>query len=171
MRWRCRSVKRTAAALSALFLFDLGYAGQGLFSMAVAAIGLVILAIGAIQAATQRSMPAAQSRALRASLYLALGVAAYGAATFHRATAEAHAAQVIDACRAFETRRGKLPDRLDDLVPEFLAAVPRAKFMLAYADFTYSKHEDHRHTLMYVALPPFGRRIYHFEGARWSTLD
>jgi len=24
---------------------------------------------------------------------------------------------------------------------------------------------------MYVTLPPFGRRVYHFEGARWSQLD
>ena len=32
-------LKRTAVALGLLFLFDLGFSGQGLFSLLVAAIG------------------------------------------------------------------------------------------------------------------------------------
>lgn len=158
-------------ALSVLFLLDLGYAGQGLFSMLVAAGGVVLLTIGAIWASMGGTTPPARSRALRAGLYLALGIAAYGTATFHRITAEQHADRVIEACRAFETRRGRLPDRLADLVPEFLAAVPLAKYTLAYNRFTYSTFDAGRHTLMYTTLPPFGRRIYHFEARRWSQLD
>jgi hypothetical protein len=162
---------RTAAAVVVLFLLDLGYAGQGLISILVAVCGLALLAVGALWSAVKGQAPRARRRALRASLYLGLGLAAYGAASFHRVTVETRAARVIDACRAFEARRGTLPNRLDDLVPEFLPAVPRAKFTLAYGGFTYSKLEEHRHTLMYVTLPPFGRRVYHFEGARWSQLD
>jgi hypothetical protein len=162
---------RTAAALSLLFLLDLGYAGQGLFSLLVAACGVGLLTAGALWSAVSGESPRVRSRALRASLYLVLGLAAYGAAGFHRATAETHAARVIDACRRFEARRGALPDRLEDLVPEFLAAVPRAKFTLAWGAFEYSRFSPTRHTLMYVTLPPFGRRVYHFEGARWSQVD
>ena len=162
---------RTAAALIVLFLLDLGYAGQGLSSIFVALCGVVWLAIGALRSAFRGEASRARMRALRATLYLALGIAAYGTASFHRSTAETHAARVIDACRAFQARRGALPNRLDDLVPEFLTAVPRAKFTLAYGEFTYSTRDEHRHTLMYVTLPPFGRRVYHFEGARWSQLD
>ncbi len=164
-------MKRTAVALGVLFLLDLGYAGQGLISILVAGCGAVLLTIGAIWSAVKREAPRASSRALRASLYLVLGVAAYGTATFHRVTAERRADRVIDACRAFQARRGALPSRLDDLVPEFLPAVPRAKFTLAYGNFTYSAFDAGRHTLMYTTLPPFGRRVYHFEGARWSQLD
>jgi hypothetical protein len=87
---------RTAAALAGLFLFDLGYAGQGFFSV--------------------------------------------------------------------------LPDRLEQLVPEFLPAVPRAKYTFAWGEFTYSTSAKD-HTLMYVVIPPFGRLFYHFEEARWTQLD
>jgi hypothetical protein len=89
----------------------------------------------------------------------------------HATTAENHAAQVIEACRAYQARHGKLPDRLQELVPEFLPAVPPAKYTLSWGEFTYLTSGDQSHTLMYVALPPFGRRLYHFEEARWSQLD
>ena len=164
-------VVRSAVVLSVLFLFDLGYAGQGLLSLLVAAVGFGLLTAGALWSAVRGAAPRARSRALRASLYLVLGLAAFGTARFHAATAETHAASVIEACRAFEARRGPLPNRLDDLIPEFLSAVPRAKYTLAWGAFTYSTAAPNRHTLMYVTLPPFGRRVYHFEENRWSQLD
>ena len=164
-------MRRTAIVLGALFLFDLGYAGQGLLSLLVATLGFGVLTIGALWSATRGAASLARSRALRACLYLVLGLAAFGGARFHVATATTHAARVIAACRAFEVRHGMLPDRLEDLVPEFLPNVPRAKYTLAWGGFTYSMAGKTRHTLMYTTLPPFGRRVYHFEEGQWSQLD
>jgi hypothetical protein len=166
-----RLMLRTAVALGILFLFDLGYAGQGLLSMLIASCGLGLLTAGALWSTFRGAAPRARSRALRAGLYLVLGLAAYSTARFHAATAETHAVRVIEACRAFEARHGMLPSRLEDLVPEFLPAVPRAKYTLAWGEFTYSAFSGSRHTLMYVTLPPFGHRVYHFEEAQWSQSD
>ena len=162
---------RTAAVLAALFLLDLGYAGQGIFSLFVAVCGLAFLAVGALWSAIRGAAPLARSRALRAGMYLVLGAATLATTRLHAANAETQAARVIDACRAFEARQGMLPDRLEELVPEFLPAVPRAKYTLAWGEFTYWTSEKKLHTLMYVAVAPFGRRLYHFEEARWSELD
>lgn len=141
--------------------------------MLVASVGLVLLLAGALWAAVRGAAPRAlaRSRALRASMYLVLGIATIGATRFHAATARNHAAQVIEACHAYQTRHGMLPERLQQLVPEFLPAVPRAKYTLSYGAFTYWTSGQKSHTLMYVALPPFGRRLYHFEERRWSSLD
>jgi hypothetical protein len=164
---------RTTVALALLFLADLGYSGQGLFSLLVAGGGLGLLTMGALWAAIRGAAPRllARSRAMRAGVFLLLGVATVATQRFHTATAQNHAAQIIEACRAYQTRRGKLPDRLEELVPEFLPAVPRAKYTLQWGEFTYWASENRSHTLMYVAFPPFGRRLYHFEEARWSQLD
>lgn len=163
---------RTAAALAILFLLDLGFAGQGLFSMLVAIGGFGLLATRALWAAVRgRSSALIRARSMRAGLYLLLGVATVVTMRFHTATAQTHARQVIEACHAYQARHGKLPDRLAELVPEFLPAVPRAKYTLQWGDFSYSTSEHNTHTLMYVALPPFGRRLYHFEQATWSRLD
>lgn len=161
----------TAVVLCGLFLFDLGYSGQGLISLLVAVTGFTFLAVRALWSWSRGTPALARARALRAAMYLFLGAATLATMRFHRTTAETHAARVIDACRAFEARRGKLPDRLDELVPEFLPAVPRAKYTLAWGGFTYAGSGTTHHTLMYVTLPPFGRQIYNFEAARWSQLD
>jgi hypothetical protein len=89
---------------------------------------------------------------------------------FHAYTARVNADRVIAACRSYESAHGRLPDRLQDLVPAFLPAVPRAKHTGMYGAFTYFSSAE-SHTLMYVAFPPFGRRLYHFEERRWGVRD
>jgi hypothetical protein len=169
---RLPPLARTAAALAVLFLADLGFAGQGLFSLFVAGVGFSLTTIGVLWSVVRGgAAPRARSRALRAGMYLLLGIATVATMQFHTATAQKHAAQLIEACRAYQARHGMLPDRLDQLVPEFLSAVPRAKYTLQWRAFTYSKSSEQSHTLMYVTLPPFGRRVYHFETAQWSQRD
>src|ERR1019366_1792856 len=71
--------KRTAAVLAVIFLADLGFAGQGLFSLLVAAVGLVLLTCGALWAAVRgQGGPLVRSRATRAGMYLLLGIATVG---------------------------------------------------------------------------------------------
>jgi hypothetical protein len=166
-------LRRTAVALTLIFLADVGFAGQGLFSLLVATVGVGVLTFGAVWAAVRGAVPRGwvRSRAMRATMYLCLGIMTFAVMRIHTATAENHAAQVIEACRAYQARHGRLPDHLQELVPDFLPAVPAAKYTLSYGEFTYLTSGHQSHTLMYVTLPPFGRRLYHFEEARWSQLD
>src|SRR5687768_7370708 len=94
---------RPAAALAVLFLLDLGFAGQGLFSMFVAIGGFGLLTTRALWAAVRgRSSALIRARSMRASLYLLLGVATVITMRFHTATARNHAEQVIAACGAYQ---------------------------------------------------------------------
>jgi hypothetical protein len=163
-------LKRTAVVLGLLFLFDLGFSGQGLYSLLVAAIGFAILSLGGAWSLIRGRQPLARSRAARAALYLLLAAATIGALRFHAYTARVNTERVIAACRAYERANGRLPERLQDLVPAFLPAVPRAKYVLMFGEFNYFSSPE-SHTLQYVALAPFGRRLYHFEQDRWSSLD
>jgi hypothetical protein len=171
LRSTSRCLARFINVLGALFLLDLGYSGQGLTSLLVAVLGGVLLAGGVVRAALKGAAPLARSRALRAGMYIVLGAATLTTMRINAATAETGATRVIAACRSFERGHGALPDPLEDLVPEFLPAVPRAKYTLAYGKFTYATSATGGHSLIYVALPPFGRRIYEFEPARWHTVD
>jgi hypothetical protein len=161
---------RTALVLAALFVLDLFVAGQGFASLAVAAVGLVLSVIGALWSALRGHSGVARRRLGRAALYLALGVATVGALRLHAATAERRAAEIIQACRSHAARHGVLPRTLDELVPRFLDRIPRARYTVAWGTFTYVS-SSRAHTLLYVAVPPHGRRLYHFEADRWSTLD
>ena len=52
----------------------------------------------------------------------------------------------------------------------FIAEIPRAKYVLIADKFSYFV-SDSRHSLMYVEVPPFGRKIYTFEDHKWTYLD
>src|SRR5687767_2473206 len=84
------AIRRTAVALAILFVVDLGFLGQGLLSILVAAVGLGLLTVGALWAAARSPAPRlfARSRAMRAGLYVLLAIAAIAAMQFHTATAE-----------------------------------------------------------------------------------
>ena len=87
---------RTVAALTPLFLADLGLTGQGLFSIVVGAIGCCVMTARAIWAAAKIGRgPVLTGYAIRAGLYVALAGAAVSGSQFHQATAERHAAWVI----------------------------------------------------------------------------
>jgi hypothetical protein len=79
---------------------------------------------------------------------------------------------LIAACRQYEARHGRLPDRLDELVPDLIRSVPLAKYTLIppFNRFMYTARSGH-HSLMWVALPPFGRPSCVFEDNRWGFLD
>lgn len=168
-------LRRTAIVLAAVFLLDLFGAGQGLWSLFIAFLGATILVAGAVWAAARGAGAWARSRFMRAAMYVVLGAATVGTMRFHAVTARSRAEQVIAACKAYKAQHGVFPDRLEDLVPGQLSTVPRARYVFLWGNFTYwnwsSGPEQPQHVLMYVALPPFGRRLYHLEEGRWSTMD
>jgi hypothetical protein len=82
------------------------------------------------------------------------------------------AEQIIAASRAFEQRHGRLPATLEELVPEFLPAVPPAKYSGPHFGFVYDVGPDSgRHVLSWTEHIPFGRPFYVFEEDRWGYLD
>ncbi len=84
--------------------------------------------------------------------------------------AEANAPRVVAACEEFHAANGKFPQTLDDLVPQYLPSVPRAKYCLGFGGFWYWNLEG-KPILVWYVVPPYGRKIYDFEERRWGYLD
>ena len=172
---RPRPLTRTVLTLGVLLLVDSFLLGQGLLSLFVSAIGTTLLVLGAIWSAIRRAGPTARMRVVRAGLYVLLGVMTSAAGRVQRYTGDTHAQEVIAACKAYRAAHGAFPDRLDDLVPEYLPKIPRARLSATWNQFSYWNASFDRqtrdHILMYTVMPPFGRRVYHLEQDRWSTLD
>lgn len=85
--------------------------------------------------------------------------------------AKTNAARVVAACEEFHTANGKYPQTLDELVPQHLPSVPRAKYCLAFGKFWYSNREGGSPMLVWWAVPPYGKKIYDFEKQRWNYRD
>jgi hypothetical protein len=82
----------------------------------------------------------------------------------HRAEA------VIAAVEAFHADQKRYPENLAELAPKYLESVPRAKYTVLFGDFIYDAFAGDA-TLMYTALPPFGRPTYRFIKGKWGYLD
>lgn len=83
--------------------------------------------------------------------------------------------RVIDVAEALirhKARTGAYPGQLQQLVPEYLAAVPAAKPGLIMLNRIWYLRETNGPTgLMYVSFPPYGRRIYDVDKREWTDID
>jgi hypothetical protein len=100
---------------------------------------------------------------------LAMGLSV-GLVAGNNRLAEARARALVEVVERYRADHGEYPEDLEQLVPDYLPAIPRAKQALMFADFQYWTYEG-EHTLMWTVLPPFGRRLYRFEDRQWGGLD
>jgi hypothetical protein len=84
--------------------------------------------------------------------------------------ASANARQIIAACEEFHTANGRYPNSLLELVPKYLASVPRAKYCLIFGEFKYSPLDDANALLFYCIIPPHGQTVYNFRIQEWKDL-
>jgi hypothetical protein len=113
-----------------------------------------------------------RERLIRLAIYLAAVAVVLILIPVNGEISQERAERIIAAVESYHTANGEYPERLDQLVPQFIDAVP-AKARISFADtgFRYFAGSPGSHTLTYVVMPPFGRRVYYFESKAWSYLD
>jgi hypothetical protein len=84
--------------------------------------------------------------------------------------AETRAEQIIKACDQYRAVKGMYPSKLDDLVPEFLGSVPRAKYCVVSGEFYYS-NDGSAPRLWWYKITPFGKEVYGFDKRGWRHGD
>jgi hypothetical protein len=97
-------------------------------------------------------------------------VAVFALNAIQNRMARQRAGIVIAAVEAFHAAEKRYPENLAQLAPKYLESVPRAKYTVFFGDFIYCASAGDA-TLMFVALPPFGRPIYRFVIGKWGYLD
>ncbi len=106
----------------------------------------------------------------KAGIYAIMIILIIGANALNNTIAESRAKDIIAACEQFKAKRGRYPEKLTELVPDYLPAVPSAKYSLMGSSFRYFGRQDSR-ALMYEAVPPYGRKYYVFERKAWEFVD
>jgi hypothetical protein len=84
--------------------------------------------------------------------------------------AEANARRVIVAFEEYHAANGRFPEKLDELVPQYLNPVPLAKYCLGPSS-CFSYHNFGEPKLYWQVVPPYLRKIYNFDSRSWSYLD
>lgn len=85
----------------------------------------------------------------------------------------AHRAQaVVQALQTYNVQHGRYPERLEELVPGILPALPRARLALSLDRYYFRTDKEGKLPRFgYTVVAPFGRMMYDFEALRWNALD
>ncbi len=161
-------LRKTIITASLLFIADAFVLNQ--FTIALFAI---ILGVPALIVKLFRARKDGERKKLlvsKAGIYALMVVLIIGANIFNNMIAERRAKDIIAACEQFKTKSGRYPEKLSELVPEFLSKVPSAKYSLTGSAFRYFARQD-SHALMYEAVPPYGRKYYVLEKKVWEFVD
>jgi hypothetical protein len=138
---------------------------QGVLAMLCAVPTLVALLPGTLICALRAPRPTlARAAAAGLGVLLVLGLLAF--VPLNNMLAKQRAEDLKTACYQYKEQHGDFPERLQDMVPEFIPNVPLAKYTPRYGEFSY-----HKGNLMWVSIPPFGRPYYDFYAERWGFLD
>jgi len=163
-----RSLAFVAVAAVSLGTADAFFFGQAVIAFFLCVTGALYYPLRAIQA--RKDGARLKLRLSKAAITSVAGFAALGVVAYGNVMARDRAESLIVSVERFQARHGRYPERLEEMVPEFVAEIPRAKYVVIADRFRYSRSGS-RHSLMYVEMPPFGRRIYTFEDRQWTTLD
>ncbi|HEX8925493.1 MAG TPA: hypothetical protein VF786_06845 [Terriglobales bacterium] len=152
-----------------LYVGEVFLLGQGVIAAMAVLVGVFILLMGA-WSMLRRNREKAKARGRTAFVLIGTALLALASISVNNALAEKRCRRLIADCEQYHAKYNKYPDRLEQLVPEFISSVPLAKYTMQFNDFSYMSSPE-RHTIMYVAFPPFGRPYYVFETHRWGYLD
>jgi len=161
-------IKSTIYTAIALFIFDAFVMNQG----AIAAITIFIIFLWLLPKSVFLKYKNKSPKVLltKALIYGVMALAVFSANFVNNKLAKYRAEKLIVAIEAFHQSTGSYPEKLTDLVPGYIPAVPMAKYTLIFNKYWYIKDKDNA-SLFYVALPPFGRPTYSFTRQSWSYLD
>lgn len=152
---------------AALIVVDAFVINQGVIAAVVA---VWVLVISLPRAAFSKVPDQRRLRLARIGILLGAAAVVFALNGANNRLAEQRAQRLVAAVKGFHQKHQRYPSTLEELVPEFIDRVPRAKYTLGSGDFRYLSGPK-THALLYVKFPPFGRPTYNFEQGRWGYLD
>lgn len=103
-------------------------------------------------------------------IYIGAVVIAVAYINVNNNNARQRAGPVIAAVEAYQAKHRRYPETLEALVPQFLPAIPRARFTWMAGDYVY-RNRDGMPYLMYSRIPPYSVSQYDFGKGVWIDLD
>ena len=165
-----KGLRKAASTAALLYFLEVFCLQQGLITVIVAIGAFVVLPLKALAAFLRGEKAVSKLRMMKASIYALMVAASFASIALNNQLARGKAERIIAACRRYQSQHGRLPEKLEDVAPEFLPRIPLAKVALMFNEFEYLSHGG-RTSLMWTAMPPFGRPYYVFEEDRWGALD
>ena len=161
-------LKKSLITAICLFLIDALFFNQGI----IAAIALFIVVFWLIPKSIflWLKKQSVKPQLYKCLIYFLMAIFILAANYLNNQLAASRANQIIAAVEKFKVVNHRYPKKLTELAPEYIEAIPTAKYAVFGNGFFYSSRGDDAF-IGYVVIPPFGRRIYDFNSKKWGQID
>ena len=163
--WGVRSLGGSVLAACFLLYFDIVQFGWCAYSIAACPLWFAISIVKAV--ALRTALPLSVARVTVPLVTVLLAISNQWLQT---KIAMHNAGIVIQACDAYHETNRVYPDSLEQLVPRYMASIPRAKYCRFRAQFEYVSGGG-PHILRWHPSPVFDRMVYTFETCSWRYVD
>jgi len=153
-----------------LFVLDVFVMGQGVIALITFFVILFKFLPKSLAGLIEKDREKFKKYSAKLAIYLVMIVAIIVGLSLNNKIAEHRSKIIIAALEEYKTKYLHYPNKLNDLVPEFLTRIPMAKINLS-GQFHYFSFKDDGHKLMYIVVPPFDRAFYNLEEKKWGYLD
>jgi hypothetical protein len=153
-----------------LFILDVFVMGQGVIALITFFVILFKFLPKSLAGLIEKDKEKLKKYSVKLAIYIAMVVAIILGLSLNNKIAEHRSEIIITALEKYNAQYQHYPDKLDELIPEFLPKIPMAKINLL-GQFHYYNFKNDKHSLMYMVIPPFGRAFYSLEEKKWSYLD
>jgi len=154
----------------AIYFFDVFFLNQGIFSFLFISLAVIFFFIPQLLfTLVKRNKELAIERFIRTCIYIFVVIAVFFSVRLINDYASSNAKKLVKACNDYHVKYNKYPDKLEELVPEFLPYIPKAKPIFMFNNFNYFSYKD-KHVVWYVVIPPYGRHFYNLEKGTDSTV-
>ena len=130
---------------------------------ATAIAGLLVIAALLMFFAGRKTRAAELAK--KAAAFALLCVLIIGYSKFNNYVARHRAIRIAAACEVYRAKTGAYPKSLEALVPEYITAVPRAKYTLVWGNFRYIDAK-----IVYVHEPFLATPAYDLAAAKWGYV-
>ena len=153
-----------------LYFIDAIWLGQGGVALLALAAVVIFFIPATLLAWYRKNTFVRNLRAAKTMLYLAMVAAVFVTIRIDLSHARANGETIIAALKSYHAKNGNYPDKLEQLVPTYLPAIPNARFCLTMNTFHYHAAKD-SHNLSYIVMQPVGFTYYNLEKGQWAVKD
>ena len=161
--------KRIIATALFLTILDGFILGLPVFGLAISSLILVACAIASIIFIFSKR-EFSKLYAVKGFIYLCACVCIVGVYRLNTFVGKKNAHRIVSAIEVYKSDKGVYPAELSDIVPEYMSGIPVCAYRLSGRQYRYF-YTDSYHYLMWVEMPPFGRRMYDFQDKEWRYID
>ncbi|MEW5757892.1 MAG: hypothetical protein AB1755_00250 [Candidatus Omnitrophota bacterium] len=165
-----KNIKNNFIIAICLYLIDVFILNQGIIAIFVIFIIIFFLFPRLLFTIFKKDKMITQERAIILLIYILMVIGIITSNKLNNKIAFMRAKKIIQACEEYKSKYQTYPNKLYDLVPEFITKIPVAKLTLQFNKFYYIS-SNNMHAIYFVSRPPFGRPIYNLEKGSWGYLD